>query len=253
MDGMESAEVTQSGVLVTTNGRTVTAWLAENGDELWKQSLESNATGRVALSEGPTFLRNAVGRFTIRNGTAYVMTEKGFLWALDLSSGATKWKRNLGPSHRNLGCVASGQTVVAVTDTHVVALDSARKETWRRAVTAEGRNMVADTKTLYLRASTDDSKLLRALDLKTGKERWQRAFPTSSGDAPSGNLALFADRLYYSGQGRRLFALRVGDGGFMGPFYESDNKIRGTLATAEGVYAAGVNHRLIHVPAGEFK
>lgn len=252
MDGMESAAVTQSGVLVTTNGRTVTARLAQNGDELWTQSLESNATGRIALSEVAGFRRNSLGRITVRNGTAYVMTEKGFLWALDLSSGATKWKRTLTPSHRNLGCVTSGQTVVAVTDTHVVALDSAGKETWRRAVTAEGRNMAADATTLYLRASTDDEKLLRALDLKTGKERWQRAFPTSSGDAPLGNLALFADRLYYSSQGRRLFALRVGDGGFMGSFYESDNKIRGTLATAEGVFVAGVNHRLVHVPAGEF-
>ncbi|MFD9214579.1 PQQ-binding-like beta-propeller repeat protein [Streptomyces sp. NPDC059544] len=252
MDEMESAAVTQSGVLVTTNGRTVTAWLAQNGDELWTRSLESNATGRIALSEGPTFLKNASGRITARNGTAYVMTEKGFLWALDLSSGVTKWKRGLGPSHRDLGCVSSGRAVVAVTDTHVVALDSAGKETWRRAVTAQGRNMAADATTLYLRASTDDEKLLRALDLKTGKERWQRAFPTSSGDAPSGNLALDADRLYYSSQGRRLFALRTGDGGLAGPFHESDNKIRGILATAEGVYAAGVNHRLIHVPAGEF-
>ncbi|MEU2490995.1 PQQ-binding-like beta-propeller repeat protein [Streptomyces sp. NPDC007883] len=252
MDGMESAAVTQSGVLVTTNGRTVTARLAQNGDELWTQSLESNATGRIALSQGPTLGRNASGGITARNGTAYVMTEKGFLWALDLSSGETKWKRNLGPSHRDLGCLSSGQAVVAVTDTHVVALDSAGKETWRRAVTAQGRNMAADDTTLYLRASTDDEKLLRALDLKTGKERWQRAFPTSSGDAPLGNLALFADRLYYSSQGRRLFALRTSDGGFLGPFHESDNKIRGILATAEGVYAAGVNHRLVHVPAGEF-
>ncbi|WP_432077110.1 PQQ-binding-like beta-propeller repeat protein [Streptomyces wuyuanensis] len=252
MDGMESAAVTQSGVLVTTNGRTVTARLAQNGDELWTQSLESNATGRIAVSEDATFRKNASGGITARNGTAYVMAEKGFLWALDLSSGETKWKRNLGPSHRDLGCVSSGQAVVAVTDRHVVALDSAGKETWRRAVTAQGRNMIADAKTLYLRASTDDEKLLRALDLKTGKERWQRAFPTSSGDAPSGNLALYADRLYYSSQGRRLFALRTGDGGFLGPFYESDNKIRGVLATAEGVYAAGVNHRLVHVPAGEF-
>ncbi|MEI5011847.1 PQQ-binding-like beta-propeller repeat protein [Streptomyces sp. PmtA] len=252
MDGMESAAVTQSGVLVTTNGRTVTAWLAQNGDELWTRSLESNATGRIALSQGPTFLKNASGRITARNGTAYVMTEQGFLWALDLSSGETKWKRGLGPSHRDLGCVSSGQAVFAVTDTHVVALDSAGKETWRRAVTAQGRNMVADDTTLYLRASTDDEKLLRALDLKTGKERWQRAFPTSSGDAPLGNLALYADRLYYSSQGRRLFALRTGNGGLAGPFHESNNKIRGILATAEGVYAAGVNHRLIHVPAGEF-
>ncbi|MFJ2477226.1 PQQ-binding-like beta-propeller repeat protein [Streptomyces sp. NPDC087659] len=216
VDGMESAAVTQSGVLVTTHGRTVTARLAQNGDELWTRSLGSNATGRIALSQGPTFLANASGRITARNGTAYVMTEKGFLWALDLSSGETKWKRGLGPSHRDLGCVSSGQAVVAVTDTHVVALDSAGKETWRRAVTAQGRNMVAHDTTLYLRASTDDEKLLRALDLKTGKERWQRAFPTSSGDAPLGNLAVIADRLYYSSQGRRLFALRTSDGGFLG-------------------------------------
>ncbi|MDI9884645.1 hypothetical protein QMZ92_09605 [Streptomyces sp. HNM0645] len=112
--------------------------------------------------------------------------------------------------------------------------------------------MVADAATLFLHASANDDELLLALALKTGKERRQRAFPHSSADAPAGDFTVIADPLYYPGQGRRLFVLCTSVGGYAGPFYENDNKIRGAVATAEGVYATGVNHRLVHVPAGEF-
>lgn len=152
-----------------------------DGSLLWKRDL----SGRNQTSTGGPLS----GRPVLHDGTLYVQTQGGTVFALDPSDGSERWRRQLDGTNE-----AGGPTLVAERDLLVVLLDLRSDESGQRGAlvalaTGDGRERwraegiqtapVSDGTTVYggEMADVGGHSTVFALSAADGSEQWQFTKP----------------------------------------------------------------------------
>jgi outer membrane protein assembly factor BamB len=149
---------------------------------------------------------NALSAATVVDGTVYVGSADGFLYALDVATGGRRWRFGTGNAVRSTPAVTDGSVYVGSDDGSVYALSTAGNEQWRVSLGLDVRaspTPVGDT--VYVGGRNGD---VYALDAETGDERW--SFTTN--DPVYGSLPVVDGVVYVANQAGMVFALDAEDG-----------------------------------------
>jgi outer membrane protein assembly factor BamB len=145
---------------------------------------------------GPTVVDSTV-LFAIEERTSTGAALRVTLFAVDALDGRIKWKTAVEGERQPRPILAAGTLVLLPAEKSVTAVDA---ETGRLAWTYRGEEIVGPlAQHLYVRAKD----ALRALDLKTGAEKWSQK--------PNGEPRLVQDGVIYL-EGPRVRAIDAGSG-----------------------------------------
>ncbi|MFN7914334.1 MAG: PQQ-binding-like beta-propeller repeat protein [Vicinamibacterales bacterium] len=176
-------------VAVDTAG-TIFAFRASDGELIWRQDLG------VAVHAAPALAADRV----------YVPLEDGRVQALDVATGARQWERSLGGAPNEM-LALEDRIYVGSDDNFLYCLtagDGAVAWRWRTGGDVIGVPVVDDSRVYFV--SRDN--VLRALDRKSGAQRWKRALATrpTRGPVRAGGILLV------SGLTPKIFAFNLKDG-----------------------------------------
>jgi outer membrane protein assembly factor BamB len=180
-------------VFIALQSGIVAAHLLRDGSELWHVELRA---GQPVAADG--------ARAFVAAGEA--------VHALDAATGAVAWVAPTGTVTAPL-LAQDGWLIVAAAGTLAALRAEDGQPIWRRELGAQHAQATIEGESLY--APLDNGEL-RALDLKTGSDRWTRHFtgPTSEVLAFSDRVyAGYGDKNFYSfatSDGRREFRQRIG-------------------------------------------
>ena len=177
-------------LVVGADNGDVVAFRASDGRELWRRRLDSAVRGVLVIS----------------GDRVYVPLEGSLLASLDLLTGEPVWVQAFGGEVSQL-LVVGEQVFAGATDNFLysVALeDGAIRWRWRTGADVVGVPQV-DQEHVYF-VSLDN--LLRALDRRTGAQRWRRALPMR----PSTGVRMIDDVLLVSGLTSEIVAFFAKDG-----------------------------------------
>ncbi len=168
----------------------VVAFRASDGRELWRRRFDSAVRGELVIS----------------GERVYVPLDGALLASLDLLTGEPVWVQSFGGDVGQV-LVVGEQVLTGATDNFLysVALeDGAIRWRWRTGADVVGGPQV-DQENIYF-VSLDN--LLRALDRRTGGQRWRRALPMR----PSTGVKIIGDVLLVSGLTSEIVAFFAKDG-----------------------------------------
>ncbi len=169
---------------------TVFAFRATDGALIWRQELGAPAHAMPALAAD----------------RVYVALEDGRVVALDVTTGTQRWARRLGGPPNDL-LALDDRIYVGSDDNFLYCLMASNGEVawrWRTGGDVIGVPVVDDSLLYFV--SRDN--VLRALDRRSGSQRWKRALASrpTRGPVRAGNVLLV------SGLNPRVFAFKVTDG-----------------------------------------
>jgi len=156
---------------------------------------------------GQTFAPPAVS-----DGTLFLASEEGSLYAYDLHSGNAKWSFRAGDKITAAPLVDRNRVYIGSWDQHVYALDAADngKLIWKaNAGGCVFATPVLSNGTLYV--CTREGKVL-AIDAETGAEKWKDDTKSATRFSPT----LCGSALLVPSDERRLFAYEAADGSRIG-------------------------------------
>jgi outer membrane protein assembly factor BamB len=177
-------------LIVVTADREVLAFRGSDGHLIWRRNLGTNAHARPALAAD----------------RVYVPTEDGRVVAMNVATGAIVWERRMGGAANDILVVAE-RLYVGSNDNYLYCIlaDSGQIDwKWRTGGDVIGR-AAADTRRVYF-VSLDN--VLRALDLKSGGQRWKTALPLRPARGP----VLAGDTLIVTGLSATARAYNAKDG-----------------------------------------
>ncbi len=182
--------VWDNGWLIAATSNTIFAFRASDGRLIWQRDPGSRANSRPALAAD----------------RVYVATADERVIALKIETGAPLWERRVkGPLNEMLAL--EDRLYVGSNDNHLYCLKTGDGLIdWRWPTGGDVRSSaVADDRLVYFVAYDN---LLRALDRKSGNQRWKRAVPLRPTNAPvkAGNA------LIVSGVAAMLRAYSLKDG-----------------------------------------
>jgi len=177
-------------LMVGTAARELLAFRAADGHLVWRRTLGANAHAR------PAFAADRV----------YVPTEDGRLVALRVDTGEPIWERRMGGAANDV-LEVDDRIYVGSNDNFLYCLLAEHGTIdWRWRTGGDVIGMpAADTERVYF-VSLDN--VFRALDLKTGAQRWKTALPLR----PSRGPVLAGDALIVSGLAPTARAYSARDG-----------------------------------------
>ncbi len=183
--------------------------------------------------------RGTSGEIVVQDGTAYLGGTDRTVYAVDLASGAVKWRRRLGGAILG-GVVVSGGTVFVGTDRPqgaVVALDAVTgAQRWRRVRWRTGMPLAVGAGVVAMHAREGH---IVALEPGTGRVRWRRRIgasvtpPVALADAI---LATTSDSLFRLSPGDgAVLARAAGPGDAPGGWRTAGTQLVGGTAQGEVV------------------
>lgn len=136
----------------------VRAYDAATGDEIWGR--EVPAPGMPVIADGALVVSHESRR----------VNRADTIWALELGSGARRWRRSEGVG-TYVEMSAAGHSIFATTGRHLLALSTEDGSTrWSRRIHPVLAPVTVGTRTVL---HVDRSEALQALDRSTGEERWR--------------------------------------------------------------------------------
>lgn len=176
-------------IAAETSG-SVLAFRAVDGDLIWRQQLEQRVHAAPAL---------AADRL-------YVALEDGLVVALDVAKGTRIWSRRLGgPPNEMLA--TDDRIYVGSDDNYLYCLAASTGEVawrWRTGADVIGAPVTDGARVYFV--SRDN--VLRALDRKSGAQRWKRALP----GRPTRGVVRAGELLLVSGLAPKVSAFAMKDG-----------------------------------------
>ncbi len=169
---------------------TVFALRATDGDVIWRQPLELRVHAAPAL---------AADRL-------YVALEDGLVVALDVATGRRIWSRRLGGPPNDM-LATDDRIYVGSDDNYLYCLGASTGEIawrWRTGADVIGAPVTDGSRVYFV--SRDN--VLRALDRKSGAQRWKRALP----GRPTRGVVRAGDLLLVSGLAPKVSAFAMKDG-----------------------------------------
>lgn len=160
------------------------------------------------------------------DGLLYVGTKSGFVYALDATTGAARWRQDLGNYIvRSSPAVVDGQVFVGSgTTLHALEAKSG-KSTWTGSTSFSGSSSAAVADGVVYVAS--QSSVVYAFDAETGKQKW--AFPT---DGPVFSApTVVGETVLFGADNGKLIALNAANGQLKWRF-EADGGIFSSPAVA---------------------
>ncbi len=176
-------------VAATTSG-TVLAFRASDGELIWRYNLGARLHASPALGTDRVYISVADHRVV----------------ALQVQTGAPLWERRLGGAPNDM-LALDDRLYVGSDDNFLYCLHADDGEVaWRWRTGADVIGVpVADDRRVYF-VSMDN--VLRALDLRSGAQRWKRSLP----NRPTRGPVRVADTLLVSGLATRVSAYLMNDG-----------------------------------------
>ncbi|MFE6130091.1 PQQ-binding-like beta-propeller repeat protein [Streptomyces sp. NPDC056437] len=234
----DTAAASPAALVTVDTQAKITALRPVDGTVLWEHKLPGRA----------------VGRMTITQDTAYILTEdsKGTLYAFDLQNGKIRWQKALLKPADPAGLVVAGSSVVVDTGGVVFSLDlRTGRELWRREYTLTGVG-AADSSVVCFNAIIGKDDPLLCLDVKTGKELW-RYSDGSPGRLRVGDLSIAGGWLYIAYNDEQVFAANVKSGAVQKKYFQNTNEVTGVKALGDALFVAGKNQRIHSIPVKEFR
>ncbi len=169
----------------------------------------------------------------VADGTVYVGSDDGNVYALDATDGAQQWQFQTDPSVRSPPAIADGTVYVGSHDDNVYALDTADgTEQWQFQTGADVRSSpaVADG-TVYV--GSKDYKVY-ALDTTEGTEQWRY----ETGGKVESSPAIADGTVYVGSNDDNVYALDAADGTEQWQF-QTGADVRSSPAVADGTVYVG--------------
>ena len=192
---------------------TLYAFRATDGELIWRQPL-----GR------PVHVAPALAADRV-----YAALEDGHVVSLDVSTGTERWTTRLGGAPADM-LALEDRIYVGSDDNYLYCLLASSGEIdwrWRTGGDVTGAPVVDDARVYFV----SQDNVLRALDRKSGAQRWKRAL----GVRPTRGIVRARDVLLVSGLPPKLFGFAVKDGNPAGDITAS-----GELASVPYVLPGGV-------------
>lgn len=188
-----SVPLLHGGRLYVCRGKTVHVLDPQSGDRLGGISLASTSQTTLTAADGTVFFVDGnvravdgktgkgVWKFTddmffdsgvaVADGTVYVGSNNGTLYALEAGSGAKQWKSDAGGEIKTPPVVTNGTVYVGTIDGPFLAVDAEDgTEQWR---TSSGRYIHSPAVGEgVVVVNPDDEDGIRAYDAASGEEQW---------------------------------------------------------------------------------
>lgn len=201
-------------LIAVTRDREVLAFRAADGHLIWRRNISASAHARPALAAD----------------RVYVPTEDGRVVALNVETGDPLWERRMGGAANDI-LALEDRLYVGSNDNFFYCLRAATGAIdwkWRTGGDIVGRAAADDHRVYFV--SLDN--VLRAMDLKTGAQRWKTALPLRPVRGP----VLAGNALIVSGLSTTARAYATADGKAVG-----DIAAGGELAAPPHLLDAGSN------------
>ncbi|WP_320040513.1 PQQ-binding-like beta-propeller repeat protein [uncultured Desulfobacter sp.] len=208
-------------------------------------------TKEVKQLAGAKFIYDAQGRVdnspVLSEGVVYFNCNRGYVYAVDINSGAELWKYKTGGIGSSSPAIDDGIIYIGSKDKHLYALDKKTgKEIWKfrtasnissSPAIANGIVYFGTLANVYKHPSN-----VYAVDAKTGQEIWK--FKTEGSAKMCGGvngIAVNGDMVYASCNDRHLYALEVKNGKPVWKF-QAEGKVKNGPTVSNGVvYFSGGN------------
>ena len=177
-------------LILATSGGSVLALRATDGRLIWRQELGSPARGPAALAAD----------------RVYVPIENGRVIAMNVTDGAPVWERRLGGAPNEI-LALEDRLYVGAQDNYfycLMAKDGRIDWRWRTGGDVIGVPVVDDAYVYFV--SLDN--VLRALNRKSGGQKWLRALPFRPAWAP----VKVGETIAVAGQSTSMRAYAIADG-----------------------------------------
>lgn len=173
-----TALVTDDAVFVNSDGGYLHRLDRKTGREQWRSSIQDARSSREPPQPQSAAWEWQGPRPLLANGWVYIGGSDGSVQALDMHTGASRWKRQLtgGIQH---GLASDGTQLFAITEAGVVQALNARTGTplWQYRLAARpGAAPVVHRGRVFC---NDRSGVLHAIDANTGNALWLTQFWTS--------------------------------------------------------------------------
>ncbi len=212
-----SAPVVAEGkVYVLDTNTELYAFNEESGKRLWRRDLRPRDK-----SSGKDFFG---GGIAYSDGTLFVTTGFGWVWALDADNGSEVWRFNLGRPLRAAPTVVEGRVFVVTYDNQLHALDvTDGDQLWSQEGIVESAGLLGSASPAVangLVIAPYSSGELYALRVENGRVAWSDALSRTGRLTPlavlsdiDGHPVVDGDRVYAVSHGGRMAAidLRTGE------------------------------------------
>lgn len=234
LDGPVRGIVYADGVVYAGASDGVFAFDAASGTQLWSHRVEGRQFTAVAIrgmelyaGGGSTFF--ALSRLTgaktwsidtdasigsapplIIDGFAYVGSDAGSIYAIDLESRAIRWKRSSAGGLRTYLAGARDLLIATQNGGVLRALDGSGETLWTKTLRAgeDWTEAAVDGGVVYAGASGND---FYALDAATGAQLWK--YDDANSERSGWSAPVIADGVVYAGnRNRRMFAFEAATG-----------------------------------------
>lgn len=175
---------------------------------------------------------------SIRDGRLFVGSEEGTFYSLDAATGALLWSQATGrdATHFMMGipgsaAVADGVVVFGSRDNFLYAFEAASgKPLWK--LENGGSWVIASpaARDGMVYVTTSDSRKFRALELRTGKEKFTTSYGTFGFSSP----ALAGGHAYFGTFDGTLYDVDLAAGGYHSRFQTPETPERRQLLNADG-------------------
>lgn len=206
------ATIADETLFVGSMGKMV-ALETSDGDSLWKESIETEGSSGGFGCAVPAVAVPIYGNTAVAGELVYAGGYDGKVYAYTIDTGASRW---IYPRSGNLGAVIIGGTVVNQDRLYfctakgvIYALDAVNGDyVWDYEIGEDiWATPVISGETLYI--GTFD-KNLYAIDVNTGKEKWQQPFET--GGPIISTPVVYDNTVYVASFDRHIYALDEEDG-----------------------------------------
>lgn len=173
-----SAQVTDDAVFISSDGGYLHRLDRKTGREQWRSSIQDARSSREPPQPQSAAWEWQGPRPLLGNGQIYIGGNDGSVQALDMRTGASRWKRQLAGRIQH-GLASDGTQLFAVTEAGMVQALNARTGTplWQyRLASRPGAAPVAHRGRVFC---NDRSGVLHAIDGNTGNALWLTQFWTS--------------------------------------------------------------------------
>ena len=173
-----TALVTDDAVFVNSDGGYLHRLDRKTGREQWRSSIQDARSSREPPQPQSAAWEWQGPRPLLANGRIYIGGGDGSVQALDMRTGASRWKRQLTGGIRH-GLASDGTQLFAITEAGVVQALNARTGTplWQYRLAARpGAAPVVHRGRVFC---NDRSGVLHAIDANTGNALWLTQFWTS--------------------------------------------------------------------------
>jgi len=173
-----TALVTDDAIFVSSDGGYLHRLDRDTGREQWRSSIQDARSSREAPQPNSSAWEWQGPRPLLANGVLYIGGNDGSVHALDMRSGASRWKRQL-PGRIQHGPTGDDQHVYLVTESGLLQALNARtgNPAWQyRMTTRPGAAPVVHRGRVFC---NDRSGQLHAVSARNGQALWQTQFWTS--------------------------------------------------------------------------